>query len=141
MKLVDTNVLLYAVDSTSRHHDASRNWLDGALAGTETIAFSWLALAGFIRIGTNPRVFARPLTTLEAVEQTETWVGASPARVLEPGPGHLASLRRLLEPLGTAGNLVSDAHLAAIALEHRATIVTYDNDFDRFAGVRWQRPA
>lgn len=140
MKLVDTNVLLYAVDSTARHHAASRDWLSGALLGTETVAFAWTALLGFVRIATHPRIYVRPLETEEAIAQAQRWLRAGPSRLLEPGPEHLAALARVLAPLGAGGNLVADAHLAALALEHRATIVTFDNDFDRFPGVRWQRP-
>lgn len=141
MKLVDTNVLLYAVDSRARHHVVSREWLVGALRGIETIGFSWLTIVGFIRIATNPGVYEQPLTLDEAVDQTQRWLQAGPSRLLRPAPDHLEIIRRILEPLGTAGNLVSDAHLAAMALHHRATVVTFDNDFGRFAGVTWEPPS
>lgn len=141
MKLVDTNVLLYAVDTTARHHEVSHEWLEGALRGIETIGFSWLTIVGFLRIATNPGVYEQPLTLDEAVDQTQRWLQAGPSRLLRPAPDHLEIVRRILEPLGTAGNLVSDAHLAAMALHHRATVVTFDNDFGRFAGVTWELPS
>lgn len=140
MRLVDTNVLLYAVDSSARHHAESRGWLDRSLVGTETVAFTWLTVVGFVRIATSPRIFEDPLSLDDATEQARRWLGAPAARVVEPGSDHLRTIARLLEPTGTAGNLVSDAHLAAVALANRAVVVTFDNDVDRFSDVRWERP-
>jgi uncharacterized protein len=138
--LVDANVLLYAVDRTSAHHDRSRSWLDGSLAGTEAVGLAWIALLAFIRIGTNASILPTPMTTDDATGQVETWLGAPAAVVAEPTPRHASLLRGLLRDTGTAGNLTTDAHLAALALEHGADIVSYDRDFARFPGVRHRLP-
>lgn len=140
MKVVDANVLLYAVNADSHHHLASRTWLDAALRGGDTVGFTWLALTAFVRIATKVGLFPVPLTTDEALEQTRLWLDAPGARVLEPTGQHLAVLERLLRQVGSGGNLVNDAHLAAVAVEHRAEVVSYDADFGRFAEVRWRRP-
>lgn len=141
MKLVDANVLLYAVNSDSRHHVASRSWLDDALSGDDTVAFAWIALLAFVRLSTKAGLFPRPLVVEEAMDRVDAWLGAGPAVVLEPGARHPAILRDLLRSVGSGGNLVNDAHLAALAVEHRATIVSFDNDFGRFPGVAWTLPA
>ncbi|TYL45778.1 type II toxin-antitoxin system VapC family toxin [Nocardioides sp. BGMRC 2183] len=139
MRLVDTNVLLYAVDRRSEHHRASRRWLERSLSGDATVCFSWLALLGFVRIVTNDRIAATPLTTTEALDVVDAWLGARSARIVHPGSRHPALLRDLLK--SRTGNLVNDAHLAALALEHKAVVVTFDSDFGRFPGVRWERPS
>ncbi len=141
MKLVDANVLLYAVNSSSRQHEEARTWLDGALNGSETIGFAWVAVLAFLRLATRAGIFPHPLTTDDAVQTAEQWLAQPPAVVPEPGRRHLDTLATLLTPFGGGGNLVSDAHLAALALQYDATIVTYDRDFGRFAGVSWTLPA
>jgi uncharacterized protein len=140
VKLVDANVLLYAVNEDARHHERSRRWLDDALSGAETVAFAWVALLAFLRLVTREDLFPRPLTWEEASDRVESWLGAPPAVVVEPTTDHAGVLRRLLEPFGTGGNLVNDAHLAALAIEHRCTIVSFDHDFGRFDGVTWEPP-
>lgn len=140
MKLVDANVLLYAVNSDAPHHERSRRWLDDALSGGDTVAFAWIALLAFIRISTRPDLFPSPLTMDEAMDRVDSWLAAPGAVVLEPTPDHSGVLRRLLAPLATAGNLVNDAYLAAFAVEHHCAIVSFDNDFGRFEGVRWEAP-
>lgn len=141
MKLVDTNVLLYAIDSSTRHHEPSRSWLTTSLVGAEPVAFAWVAMVGFLRISTHPAAFARPLDVGGAVAILESWLAQPAAVSVEPRADHLPRLRSLLQPTGSGGNLVNDAHLAALAIHHDATVVTYDNDFDRFPAVRWERPS
>lgn len=136
MKLVDANVLLYAVNSDSAQHSTARSWLDRALNGEETVAFSWLVLLAFVRISTHPSIFPQPLTPTQAFDVTEHWLSQRGALVVNPTMRHLAILRGLAEPTGTAGNLVNDAHLAAIAVEQGAEVVTFDADFGRFPGLR-----
>jgi len=136
MRVVDTNVLVYAVDARSMQHRASLAWLDSALDGADDVGFSWNALLGFVRLTTNPRVFPSPLTAAEAMAQVHEWLAAPSAHVLSPGPRHPEILERLLAARGTAANLVNDAHLAALAVENRASVVTYDSDLARFEGVR-----
>lgn len=140
MKVVDANVLLYAVNEDAPHHGASHAWLDGTLGGTETVGFTWIVLLAFVRLSTRPGLFSRPLTLDDTVKVIETWLAQPAAVVLDPTPRHLSLLHGLLAPFGTAANLTNDAHLAAIAIEHRGTVVSFDNDFARFPGVRWQLP-
>lgn len=140
MVVVDANVLLYAVDDASAHHEPSLTWLDEALAGTEAVGLAWAALLAFIRIGTNPAVVAHPMSIDDATAQVETWLGAPAAVTVQPTTRHAALLRGLLRDSGSAGNLTTDAHLAALAIEHAADIVSYDRDFGRFAGVRHRLP-
>jgi toxin-antitoxin system PIN domain toxin len=138
--LPDVNLLLYAVDETAARHQAARDWLEQALSGSETVAFGWSVLAAFIRLSTRPAVFARPLTPTQAFDLVEGWLAQPSVVTVDPTQRHLALLRGLLEPLGTAGNLVPDAHLAALAVEHGATVASSDHDFARFPGVRWSDP-
>ena len=140
MVVVDANVLLYAVDSASTHHEQSRSWLDTSLDGAEAVGLAWIALLAFIRIGTNPAILPTPMTVDEATAQVEAWLGAPAAVVAQPTARHAGLLRGLLGESGTAGNLTTDAHLAALAIEHGAEIVSYDRDFARFAGVRHRLP-
>ncbi|MGH2971482.1 MAG: type II toxin-antitoxin system VapC family toxin [Gaiellaceae bacterium] len=136
MQLVDANVLLYATDSGARHHAASRSWLENALGGTEAVGFAWTVVLAFLRIGTSRAAFANPLTLEDAADQVEDWLAQAPALVVEPTSRHLGLVRGLLAETGTAANLVNDAHLAALAVEHGAEVVSFDRDFQRFAGVR-----
>jgi toxin-antitoxin system PIN domain toxin len=138
--IVDANVLLYAVDTTSPHHDQSRSWLDASLAGAEAIGLSWVALLAFIRVGTNPLILPTPMTVDQTTDQVQAWLDAPAAVLAEPTPRHPAVLRGLLRESGTAGNLTTDAHLAALAVEHGADVVSYDRDFARFRGIRHRLP-
>lgn len=140
MLLVDANVLLHAVNESAREHDAGRGWLLEALGRTEAVGFAWMVLLAFLRLATHPAVFPRPLTAEQAATTIEGWLDAPPAIAVEPTRRHLPLLRALLVQTGTAGNLVGDAHLAALALEHDATVVSFDRDFGRFEGVRWRLP-
>ncbi len=140
MRVVDANVLLYAVNSASAHHERSRAWLDAALVGPEPVGLAWTVLLAFLRLATHPAVFRRPLAADDAVGVLRDWVARPAAFVLEPTARHLDVLAGLLHESGTAANLVGDAHLASLAIEHDAVIVSFDADFGRFAGVRLERP-
>lgn len=139
MKLVDANVLLYAVNTDSRHHTAARVWLDDALVGDETIGLPWLCLIAFTRLATHPSVFPAPLTTDAALDQVEAWLAAPAVVHCGPGVRHVALWRETLQQSG-GGNLVNDAHLAALAAEHKASVITFDTDFSRFTGLDWHTP-
>jgi hypothetical protein len=131
---------LYAYDSDSSRHTAAHEWLEKTLSGTETVAFGWAVMVGFVRIATNPAIFLRPWEVGEALDVVDRWLAQPAVAVVHPTDRHAVVLRELLTPLGAAGNLTSDAHLAALAIEHGATLCSCDNDFARFAGLRWIDP-
>ena len=138
--LVDANVLLYAVNQAGAEHEVARSWLDTSLAGSEAVGFAWAVLLAFVRVGTNPSVLPSPMTADDATGQVEAWLAAPAAVTAQPTARHASLLRGLLRPVGTAGNLTTDAHLAALAIEHGADIVSYDRGFARFPGVRHRLP-
>lgn len=140
MHLVDANVLLYAVNADAAHHERSRRWLDDALSGADTVAFAWIALLAFVRLSTKAGLFPSPLAVDAAMDRVDAWLSAAPSVVLEPTVDHAQVVRRLLAGVGVGGNLVNDAHLAALAIEHRCGVVSFDNDFSRFPGVSWSLP-
>lgn len=140
MRLVDTNLLLYATDERSPRHKAARAWLERQLSGEDPVAFAWAVLLAFLRVSTSHRVFERPLPSDRAFDVVDRWLAQPCAVIVHPGGRHAALMRQLLSPLGTAANLVSDAHLAALAIEHGAELNSCDNDFSRFSGLRWVNP-
>ena len=140
MILVDANLLLYAYHPRAEQHEKSLAWLEASLSGPDLIRFAWVTLWAFIRIATNPRVFDRPLSASEAGAAVSSWLSQSAAGILDPGERHWDILRELMRDGQTAGPLVMDAVLAAIALEHGATICTTDRDFSRFSGLKWTNP-
>lgn len=140
MKVLDVNLLLYALDDSSPRHDLARPWLEATLSGRETVGLPWTTLLAFLRLSTRSAVFAAPLTADEALDVIDGWLALTPVVVVEPGRRHAAVLRELLGSVGTAGNLVPDAHLAALAVEHGAELCSCDADFSRFPGVRWVDP-
>lgn len=141
MLLVDANVLIYAVNSEAVRHEEARSWLDRSLNRNETVGFAWVVLLAFLRLTTRTGLFARPLEPVQAAAVVESWLAQPAAVVVHPTPRHVAVLAGLMSSLGTGGNLVNDAHLAALAVEHGGQVVSYDSDFSRFPGVRWRLPA
>jgi uncharacterized protein len=138
--LVDANVLIYAVDADSRHHERCRVWLEGALSGHERVALSWSVVLAFLRVATRPGILRFPLTFARAAAYVDSWLEQPCVKLVHPGEGHWPLLRQLVGEAGTAGNLTTDAHLAALALEHNALVVSLDQDFRRFPSVRVQSP-
>ena len=138
--LVDANILLYAVDERSRAHPAARQWLETALNGSRRVGLPWASLAAFVRIVTHPRALPAPLSPGDAWGFVDEWLDAPAAWVPEPGRGYRALFARLVRDLDVRANLVSDAALAALALEHGLAIVSADSDFARFREVRWLNP-
>lgn len=140
MTLVDANLLLYAEDSLSAHHDAAREWWDARLSGTDPVCLCWPVLTAFIRIGTNARLHRRPLTLREAVERVQSWLDQPCVRILHPTDQHWTVLQQMLRTGNATANLVSDAHLAALAVEHNCVLASTDTDFARFRGLKWRNP-
>lgn len=136
MRLPDVNVLLFAVNPAANLHDKARAAMESAYADAAGVGLAWVALLGFVRLATRSGIFARPLPVDDALGVARTWIEAPQARVLHPTEQHLEVLGRLLLGAGTAGNLTTDAHLAALAIEHGATLLSFDRDFRRFAGLR-----
>ena len=138
--LVDANILLYAVDEASPFHSASKAWLETSLNGPRRVALPWQSLTGFLRIATNPRAMAAPLAPGDAWAIVEAWLGARNSWVPEPGPGHGEILGRLMRDLHLSANLIPDAALAALCIEHGLSIVSADSDFARFPELEWINP-
>ena len=140
MILVDANLLLYAYNASTEHHAAARTWLEKTLSGSQPVRLAWVTLLAFLRIGTNSRVYPHPLTVAEAVSAVSEWLKVPAVAILEPGEGHWEILAGLITANQASGALVMDAHLAALAIEHGATLCTTDQDFSRFPGLRILNP-
>ena len=140
MILVDANLLLYAYHPRDEHHAAAKSWLESTLSGVEPVRFAWLTLWAFLRISTNARVYEKPLLASEARGLVSSWLARSVAGILDPGDRHWGVLSGLLASNQVRGSLVMDAVLAAVALEHGATLHTTDADFARFDGLKWRNP-
>jgi toxin-antitoxin system PIN domain toxin len=140
VKLPDVNLFLYAYDECSPRHALARDWLEQTLSSAETVGLSWIVLLAFIRLSTRSVVLESPLGVDAAIELVESWLDQPCVTVIHPTKRHAAVLRELLLPLGTAGNLTTDAHLAALAIEHGALLCSCDTDFSRFPGLRWLDP-
>lgn len=140
MKVPDLNLLIYAVDRRSPDHRAAIAWWNAALSGAETVGLAWTVLLGFLRVTTSARVMSNPLGADEALDYIDRWLAQPITAMVEPTGRHAAVLRELLAKLGTGGNLVTDAHLAALAIEHDAELCSADRDFGRFPGLRWSNP-
>ena len=140
MKIPDLNLLTHAVDRKSPEHSAALHWWNGTLPGSETVGLAWTVPLGFVRLTTNARVFRSPLTSEAALDHVDWWLAHPITTVVDPTPRHPQVLRDLLSKAGTAGNLVADAHLAALAIECGATLWSADRDFGRFVGLDWMNP-
>ncbi|RRD58446.1 PIN domain-containing protein [Comamonadaceae bacterium OH2545_COT-014] len=138
MKLPDINVLFNAVHVGSPHHAAACKALEGALDSREGVGFAWLVLVGFIRIATQRGLLPMPLPVADALSLVDGWLTHPHARIVHPGQAHAGILGRLLLEAGQGGNLTNDAHIAALAIEHQAEVLTFDKDFARFSGLRYQ---
>jgi uncharacterized protein len=136
MLLPDVNVLVHAVNASAKEHAEASAWLRSALEEGPGLALAWVSMLGFLRLSTRPGIYAAPLPVPRALSIVDAWLQAPGAVVVQPGPRHAELLGALLRQAGTAGNLTTDAHLAALAQEHGAAIGTFDRDFQRFSGVR-----
>ena len=140
LKVLDVNLLLYAVNRDSAHHATCRLWLERMLSSEEPVALPWAVLLGFLRLSTSPRILPDPLHPGQALEVIEGWLAQPSVLALAPGPDHWRILRTLIEETGTAGNLTTDAHLAALAIENGAELCSTDTDFAWFPRLRWTNP-
>ena len=140
MILIDANLLLYAYDPSSLQHHAARNWLETTLSKPELIGLPWLTLLAFLRISTSPRPLENPLSVAEAGAIVSDWLDRPTVILLNPGDRHWQILRDLIIKGQARGALVTDAHLAALAIEHGATLATTDRDFARFPGLKFFNP-
>ena len=140
MKVPDLNLLLYAVDRDAPDHRAALRWWNATLSGGETVGLAWSVLLGFVRLTTSPLVVRSPLAVGASLDYLDRWLAQDLTTIVEPTPRHVAVLRDLLAGAGTGGNLVTDAHLAALAIEHGAELCSADRDFGRFPGLRWVNP-
>lgn len=140
MIIPDINLLIYAINIDSAYHSKARKWLEDAVRGSEIIGLTWIVILGFIRITTNARILERPLSMETAFAVMDQLLELPSVVIVEPTGEHWKIYKELLSPLSTAGNLTSDAHLAAIAIQHRACLYSTDNDFSRFKGLRWKNP-
>ena len=140
MIVPDVNLLLYAYDAASPFHSRATSWWQACLTGTEPIGLTHVVMFGFVRVSTSARAFRNPLAVAEATGHVRAWLEQPVTDVLVPGPGHTGHVLSLLDALGAAANLVTDAQIAAIAIEHDAVVHTSDADFIRFRGVRWVNP-
>jgi len=138
--LVDTNILLYAEDSLHPRHEQARVWWDDQLSGTGVVCLCWTVLSAFIRIGTNPRVFEHPLSLEQALARVQSWLDQPCARVVRPTERHWVVFQKVLTDGQAVANLVTDAHLAALAIEHGCELASTDSDFARFPKLKWRNP-
>ena len=140
MKLLDLNVLIYAVNQDSPAHEAARSWLEQTMGQGEAVGIPWIVILGFLRVSTGQRSMHSPLGTDEALALVGGWLALPHVVVVSPEESHWTILRELLAAAGTAGNLTTDAHLAALAIEHDCELYSTDADFGRFARLRWVNP-
>lgn len=140
MIVPDVNVLIYAADDTSRHHDVAREWWERVLSSDTPVGLPWVVSSGFMRIVSNPRIVERPWSALEALDVVDGWLERPNVLTIGPGRRHPAILRELLTALGRGAELIPDAHIAAIAIEHDAALWSSDRGFARFPGLIWNDP-
>lgn len=140
MIVPDVNVLIHAYNTDVPEHPAARRWWEQTLNGRRPVALSWASILGFLRLSTNRIVLASPLRPAEAIRHVRNWLVHPNTQIVTPGEEHAEILFGLIEHIGTAGNLTTDAHLAALAIEYQAEVATTDTDFARFPRLRWFNP-
>ena len=140
MKIVDINLLIYAINRDTPHHAKAKKWFEDSLSSDEPFGFAWIVILGFLRIVTNGRIMPKPLMPEAAINIVNDWLQQPPSITVVPSRQHWTIFKEILMPLGTAANLTSDAHLAALAIEHGARLFSTDNDFSRFKSLRWTNP-
>jgi len=136
----DINLLVYAHDSEFPRHGEVRDWWEELMNGSDSVGLAWVAMLGFIRITTNSKILDNPMEPAIACARVRSWLGRPQSIVIHPGDRHAEVLFQLLGQAGSAGNLTTDAHLAALAIEHQAELHSADADMARFPGLRWVNP-
>jgi len=140
MILVDVNLPLYAHDSLSEKHPAARRWWERQLSGAESVCLCWPVMMAFTRIGTNSRLHRRPMTLDEAIARVQTWLDQPCVKIIQPTEQHWTIFQQMLRGGSATANLVTDAHLAALAIEHNCELQSTDRGFARFPGLKWKHP-
>lgn len=140
MVIPDLNLILYAHDPLSSRHEAALRWWEDLLNSKRPVGLAWITILGFIRLSTHARLVTNPMTPQEAIARVKSWLAVPTVRIVTPGEDHARCLFELIASVGVAGNLTSDAHLAALAIEYQAELASSDTDFGRFAGLRWNNP-
>lgn len=140
MILPDVSILIHAHNMDSPVHDRARDWWDGCLAGTKAVGLAWAVMLGFIRITTHRSILSSPLAVGDVLGRLQSWLSLPQVHVVRPSERHFELLRQMLGRLGTAGNLTTDAHLAALAVERGYRLYSTDQDFDRFPMLHWENP-
>jgi toxin-antitoxin system PIN domain toxin len=136
----DLNLLVYAHNEGATYHDSARRWWEGLVNGVERVGVPWVVSTGFVRLMTHPRVIVHPATPEQAVDYVREWFQFPHIIPINPGAEHLMHLRRSLSDAGVGANLVTDAHITALAMEYQAEVHSNDTDFSRFPGLRWRNP-
>lgn len=140
MIIPDVNLLIYAYSDQTPQHVPARQWWEDLLNGQTPVGLPWITISGFIRLMTHPRILVTPLDIPSTLGHVRAWLAQPPVRVVHPGSRFEQLFLDYLARLGTAGNLTTDAQLAALAVEHQAELHSTDNDFARFDGLRWVNP-
>jgi toxin-antitoxin system PIN domain toxin len=140
MIIPDVNLLIFAHNRFAPDHPAAKEWLMDLMRSGKPVGLPWIVISGFIRISTHPKLFKEPLHVADAIGITRSWLARKNVRTIEPGSRFQDLFFAGLEKLGTAGNLTTDAYLAALAIEHQAELQSCDTDFHRFPGLRWKNP-
>ncbi len=140
MIIPDVNLLVYAYNDEAQFHEPARLWWEGAVNGTERVGVPWVVSTGFVRLLTHPRVLTRPVNATQAVDYILEWFAYPHVIPINPGVEHLTYFRRNLAAVGMGANLVTDCHIATLAMEYQAELHSNDTDFSRFPGLRWRNP-
>jgi toxin-antitoxin system PIN domain toxin len=136
----DVSLLVYAYNTEAKAHPVARAWWEDLLTRQQSVGMPWAVALGFVRLVTSPAVLDEPLAPLDAIGRVRTWIERPSVVIVDPGPRHLSIVEELFRATGVAGVLTTDTHLAALAIEHQATLCSNDSDFRRFPGLRWTNP-
>ena len=140
MIVPDINLLVYAYNDGTPRHDAARQWWEGLVNGAERVGVPWVVSIGFVRLMTHPAALTAPISPADAIERVREWYRYPHILPISPGAEHLTHMQRILDAAGVGGNLTTDAHIAAMAIEYQAEVHSNDSDFSRFPGLRWRNP-